>query len=637
MSVNGNVAVQRSVLPDGIAGVDTTVRKMVTMAQGVYGSKSAKVRAKAIDIIRKSGVAEKDYYGELVAIHNWVRDNVRYVHDPVGQETLSYPEETLFNSLAGDCDDLVICEIALLGSVGIESYPVVVGTSPGSFSHVYLYGIVPQSNAGRFSGATIPLDPIMKNWPAGKEAGADMGIASKKTYPELANPLTNGLPMSGLGKTPRRRNRKPGISDLGQLGAYAVAPAYVDEQEEAQANRICIPSNMSMYTHRDKTVANGTRATIKPEGLDAMFSGLGAATADEIAANSSTQSGGYLSSTSAGDGGSVIKSGGQLVPQGFIRDEPDLTQSMAMTPAPASRLGPNGPIFAQRASQNRGAIDPRTNPNVQHVKGGAIKWGGHVKRNVGGKRYDLPGVQQALRAAGGLSPNPVALNRSTPVVSVSSVMPMDRIGARAMPAQSLSGALASAEAELAATLPAARVAMRKSQQSQALAHADNWRSQAQHLNARAKSLEGTVLSLRQKMRDQALAGTSRRRNGVRAAAVQAGQQSILRKDQMSFAPTPPPGSVNGLGSWVHRLNTMSSSRVPYVAGKAVPVGPRYTTSGRIGARRAQGLTEMRGTQPVTVAGFGDISLSSPLVWGPALAFIGVFAFMKLRKGSTVTP
>lgn len=102
---NGNVNVERTVLPDGVPGVDMTVARMNEIAFGEYGSRSAKIRALAINIVRKAGIAEKDYYGEIRAIHNWVRDKIRYTKDPINQETLSHPEEMAFNTLAGDCLD----------------------------------------------------------------------------------------------------------------------------------------------------------------------------------------------------------------------------------------------------------------------------------------------------------------------------------------------------------------------------------------------------------------------------------------------------------------------------------------------------------------------------------------------------
>jgi hypothetical protein len=217
---NGDIDVQRSVLPPGTAGVDETVARMQEMAKGEYGAKSAKIRALAINIINRAGIGDKDYYGMAKAIHNWVRDEIRYVKDPVGQETLSYPEETAFNSLAGDCDDKTILEIALLGSIGIRAYPVVIGVRPGHYSHVYLHVEIPQGGRpGRHAGETLPADPIMREWEFGREAPAEK-IAQKKTYEDLA----------GLGDLPprRRRGTMPARNTTMSLGSYVAAPSYLD-------------------------------------------------------------------------------------------------------------------------------------------------------------------------------------------------------------------------------------------------------------------------------------------------------------------------------------------------------------------------------------------------------------------------
>jgi hypothetical protein len=236
---------------------------MAGMAFGQYGAKSAKIRALAIDIINRAGVQNKDYYGMIVAIHNWVRDGIRYVKDPIGQETLSYPEETAFNSRAGDCDDLSILEIALLGSLGINAYPVVIGTVPGQFTHVYLHALVPQGRH-RMAGQTIPLDPIMREWPAGREAPADK-VKRKKTYPQYQNGVEG---MSG--------EMMPG------MGAYAVGPSYLDNEDSQAAyllssgqpggTKQVIASPGSTIRPGDKTLATTTSVRVgNGMGSDAMF------------------------------------------------------------------------------------------------------------------------------------------------------------------------------------------------------------------------------------------------------------------------------------------------------------------------------------------------------------------------------
>lgn len=449
MPVNGNVQVRRSVLPEGEAGVDATVRKMVEMAHSQWGSKSAKIRALAINIVKKARVPDKEYFGEMVAIHNWVRDNIRYFRDPIGQETLSYPEETAFNSKGGDCDDLSILEIALLGSIGLEAYPVVIGMYPKHFSHVYVYGKVP---AGPHAGETIPLDPIMKNWPAGKEAP---NPKAKKTYPQLSNPLTI--------------NGNDNMSD--DLGAYAVGPSYLD-QEDSHAGEISIPDGKASYIHNDKTVANSTRVNMPFSGLDGMF---------------------------AGNAGTIVESGGQMVPKGFLREEEDITEMMRTDPASGRDLGPRGPIFAASARRRTSRIQEGNSPvNAQPSLTQPARVQA-VPQTIGQKRYTLPGVAQALRKQRGLTANPVAELPKQKIVALNSV-PLDRLGAPAKPLPTIGEALAGAERELAGLGAALPMVAKKASTSLTLHDRSTALQTQEQIQARIVKLEKLILTLRQKLR-----------------------------------------------------------------------------------------------------------------------------------------
>lgn len=184
MPVSGNVPITRTKLPPGVPGTDATVSAMSSVAMGVFGAKSPKIRALAIDILRAAQVPEKDYAMEMVAIHNWVRDQIRYVRDAQGQETISTPEETAFNSKAEDCDGKSVLEAALLGAIGVKTRFVVVGFTQNCYAHVYLQA--------QLKDRWISLDPIMRQHPAGWEAP---NMPAKKVYPEND---AEGLPMSGL-------------------------------------------------------------------------------------------------------------------------------------------------------------------------------------------------------------------------------------------------------------------------------------------------------------------------------------------------------------------------------------------------------------------------------------------------------
>lgn len=243
--VSGNVPVQRFRLPLGEASVDATVDKMVEMAMGQYGARSAKIRALAINIIRQAGIEQKDCYAQALALYNWVRDNIYYIKDPVNQETLLYPEETAFNSKASDCDDHVILLMALLAAIGIKSYPVVVGPEVKQYSHVYLHAVIPPGSP-RMANAIIPMDPIMKDWPAGKEIPAARA-KGKKLYESAQNYI--GASMSGI-------------------GGYVKGPSYLDT-ENSNAEALLKPDRIDV--HQDGTVANSTRVYQPVEGLDGML------------------------------------------------------------------------------------------------------------------------------------------------------------------------------------------------------------------------------------------------------------------------------------------------------------------------------------------------------------------------------
>lgn len=266
---DGNVPVERYKLPPGqMAAVDATVAKMQEIAGSQYGSKSPKIRAAAINIIRQANVAEKDYYGQIVAIHEWIKRNILYVKDPVGQETLSYPEELLFNTRAGDCDDMVVLEMALLASVGIKSFPVVMGVNPQVYSHVYLKAIVPPGKH-RMANRVIPLDPIMKNWKAGRQAPKSRRKIQKE-YPATEIPAMSG-------QDDDLADMLSGLAADG-LGEYYEGPSYLDT-EHSGAENLLVADDYEGGLTKHRTMATTPHANVPMEGLDGLF-GLAAGDPD---------------------------------------------------------------------------------------------------------------------------------------------------------------------------------------------------------------------------------------------------------------------------------------------------------------------------------------------------------------------
>ena len=129
------------------------------------GRRSPSVVARARDLTRQ--VPDRNTAQEVRAIHAFVRDNVRYTNDPWGVETLTDPTDMLREvDLAGraseDCDAHVVLEASLLEAIGTPTRFNVASmdaTRPGDPSHVWL--------EARVGGEWVPLDPIVKDKPAG--------------------------------------------------------------------------------------------------------------------------------------------------------------------------------------------------------------------------------------------------------------------------------------------------------------------------------------------------------------------------------------------------------------------------------------------------------------------------------------
>ena len=109
------------------------------------------VREFALSLVR--GVPENDYGKEIAVMFYYVRDNIRYVRDIRGIETVQTPEKTL-QYKQGDCDDQSVLLATLLEIVGNETRFKAVGYTPRFFQHVYVEVYI--------NGQWIALDPIVK-------------------------------------------------------------------------------------------------------------------------------------------------------------------------------------------------------------------------------------------------------------------------------------------------------------------------------------------------------------------------------------------------------------------------------------------------------------------------------------------
>jgi len=81
-------------------------------------------------------LAQKDYYGEIETVHKYVRDNIRYVRDIRGLETLHEPKFIIQNKY-GDCDDKTMLTCALLECLGHKTRMTICAINTPYYCHVF--------------------------------------------------------------------------------------------------------------------------------------------------------------------------------------------------------------------------------------------------------------------------------------------------------------------------------------------------------------------------------------------------------------------------------------------------------------------------------------------------------------------
>ncbi len=146
--------IQHASIPQGYRGTLATTRQIVRLIR--EGAKDFHVRRTAIRIFDAYSVPPKDFLGEIEALFDWVRRNVRYTRDIHRVELLHSPRRML-ELRAGDCDDMVILLASMLEATGHPTRLVLVGSNPRKprlFTHIYLEVL--------FRTRWIPLDPTMR-------------------------------------------------------------------------------------------------------------------------------------------------------------------------------------------------------------------------------------------------------------------------------------------------------------------------------------------------------------------------------------------------------------------------------------------------------------------------------------------
>lgn len=120
-------------LPSGRGAAIQTLKHMREFVHDAIRDPSQVTRDKALSLV--SQLPQRKWFAEIEALHNFVRDQIRYVRDPEGYELVQTPEKTLENG-QGDCDDKSTLLAALLKSIGHPARFIAVGFEGNGLSHV---------------------------------------------------------------------------------------------------------------------------------------------------------------------------------------------------------------------------------------------------------------------------------------------------------------------------------------------------------------------------------------------------------------------------------------------------------------------------------------------------------------------
>lgn len=153
-SVRQNLRIGYLGIDEGREGIRQTMLLMRDIARRYKSDPTIVLKARELT----AGLGAKNYYGEIRALHQFVRDSIRYVKDPLGVETIITPDK-LLQIGQGDCDDKATLLASLLESIGHPARYVAVGFSPGDYSHVFV-----QTRAGAGWLNLETTEPVAPGW-----------------------------------------------------------------------------------------------------------------------------------------------------------------------------------------------------------------------------------------------------------------------------------------------------------------------------------------------------------------------------------------------------------------------------------------------------------------------------------------
>jgi transglutaminase superfamily protein len=187
--------VRRMSMPNGDRGTEFTIARIRELIHA--GMTDQLINRQAMAIVHAAGVQPFDFVGEIRAIFDWVRRNVRFFKDIDGVETLRTAREVL-TIRGGDCDDITVLLSSLLLTIGHGVRLVTISSdadAPGVFSHIYC--------EVEIGGQWVPLDAARRDPAFGK---GPRQYFRKRIWSLTDNNYRDVSGLGGYFSLPRSRN-----------------------------------------------------------------------------------------------------------------------------------------------------------------------------------------------------------------------------------------------------------------------------------------------------------------------------------------------------------------------------------------------------------------------------------------------
>ena len=133
-----------------------TLRYMRSFVDQAIADPAQATRNQALALYQ--GLPPRDYLAEAAAAQAFVRDQIRYVRDPVETELVQAPQRTLQVG-QGDCDDKATLLAALLKATGHPVRFVALALNGGPLSHVLV-----ETKVGSDWHAAETIIPVPFGW-----------------------------------------------------------------------------------------------------------------------------------------------------------------------------------------------------------------------------------------------------------------------------------------------------------------------------------------------------------------------------------------------------------------------------------------------------------------------------------------